>query len=724
MSMLNRRTQPLDPAALLALTGGAPPPAPSAPARPTSPLKEPGSLVDALAPASAKRTELPAQAASISDALACPPAAAADTTTRLSEDEADLLLDVSSKLADIRDQDPAKFALVMSALQQLSTDASGSVDFSTLNSQQQQALTGLGMNAQNTKVIFHQLYQMLLPGTQQESSAAFKKIQAQVTGFISNLDLREKTVSQIQQQARDLAEVQGVVCNLSANSIHDLLADQTASVYDLSVSKINSQNFNIRNGMDYTLGHMVVLSQQSPSTLQQVEGLIQKIKTDQNLDAGEQGLLKQYGLNLNQQNKLETIDGKVLDYQAVNQLENVIFSMKDPSEGYQKVLQASAQVITQSHKLEQASTLAKQQSAVVQQTTAQVVAGTQKVERLRQDANHIDAQLQFANLKASNLAKAMDAATNLFQTANIDPQMLSQWNIQIVPGSGQGVGGLKFMVDGKEVSRLEMLQRLGQLLTQQRAEVAGMITQLAQKKTETLTASAQLGSSTKTLEVQKADLKATEQVIAQGTTELHRLEEEQKKIVAAELPHLKPEERKLVETVIAPMVANEVKVAVKSADEAIQEIRFTIAKAETAIVQAKAVQQAVAQDAKTWDKDIKQGQDLAKLLGDKIGEGKKAESGEAPARADVKADEISDAPLAPQPQGPAFESKAPDSAEAKAQERLQEQARTQKRNEDTFLENTRNEKNALASRRHQQQVNERAQKDDELHKADLDKLKK
>lgn len=723
MSMLNRRTQPLDPAALLALTGGSPPPAPSAPARPTSPLKEPGSLVDALAPASTKRTELPAQSASIMTALACPPAAAADTSTRLSEDEADLLLDVSSKLADIRDQDPAKFALVMSALQQLSTDASGSVDFSTLNAQQQQALTGLGMNPQNTKVIFHQLYQMLLPGTQQESSAAFKKIQAQVTGFISNLDLREKTVSQIQQQARDLAEVQGVVCNLSANSIHDLLADQTASVYDLSVSKINSQNFNIRNGMDYTLGHMVVLSQQSPSTLQQVEGLIQKIKTDQNLDAGEQGLLKQYGLNLNQQNKLETIDGKVLDYQAVNQLENVIFSMKDPSEGYQKVLQASAQVITQSHKLEQASALAKQQSAVVQQTTAVVLAGTKKVERLRQDANHIDAQLQFANLKASNLAKAMDAATNLFQTANIDPQMLSQWNIQIVPGSGQGVGGMKFMVEGKEVSRLEMLQRLGQLLTQQRAEVAGMITQLAQKKTETLTASAQLGSSTKTLETQKADLKATEQVIAQGTTELHRLEEEQKKLVAAELPNLKPEERKLVETVIAPMVANEVKVAVKSADEAIQEIHFTIAKADTALVQARAVQQAVAEDAKTWDNDIKQGQDLAKLLGDKIGEGKKAESGDAPTRADVKIDESSDTPLAPQPQGPAFESFGPD-ADTKAKERLQEQARTQKRTEDTFLENTRNEKNAIASRRHQQQVNERAQKDDELHKADLDKLKK
>lgn len=714
MSMLNRRTQPLDPAVLQSLTA-LPPTA--APARSTSPLKEPGALIDNLAPATTRRTEVPAQASAITSALSAPPVV---DGAPMSEDQAELLLDVSAKLAEVREQDPIKFQTVMAALRQLGTDASGQVDFSSLSPVQQQTLMAMGMNAQNTKMIFHQLYAMLLPGTQQESSQAFKQIQAQVTGFISNLDLRQSAVSQIQQKARDLTAVQGIVSSLSASSINDLIADQTNSVYDLSVSKINSQNFDIRNGMDYTLGHMVLLSQESPTTLQQVEGLIQKIKTDQAIDAGEQTLLQRFGLNLNQQNKLQTIDGNVLDYKAVNKLEEVISSMKDPSEGYQKVLQASAAVISQSHKLEQLSSLAQQQSVQVQQTTQQVVQSTQNLEQIRQDANHLDAQLQFAGLRTNNLLKAMDAAAGLMQTVNIDPQLLSQWNIQIV-SNGQGPGTQRFFHDGKEISRLDMRQLLDRLLSQQRQEVATMSAELAHKKTEALTATAQLGATTKTLETQKADLQTTEQVIDVATKELHRLQDEEQKVIAAELPHLKPAEKQIVETQIVPITAHEATLAFKAAEQAVAEIHRTVTKAETALAHARAVQQAVADDIRHWEEDLRSGKDLIQQIDQAVETKPESAPVDTPNLQQPSETPAEAAALAPQPKTPDFEQAGGDELQAKALR--QEQARSQKRNEESFLESTRNQQAFDEDRRRQAQVDERAKKDAQMLKSETDRLK-
>ncbi|MEZ0371451.1 MAG: hypothetical protein ACAI44_20330 [Candidatus Sericytochromatia bacterium] len=718
MSMLNRRTQPLDPAALQALTGSAPLSPLPAPARPTTPLKQPEALLDNLAPVSTRRTDLPAQSAAISGVLTA--SNACDINARLSESEAELLLDVSAKLAATRDQDPAAFQAIMQALQQLSSDADGQVDFSSLDSQQQQALTALGMTPQNTRVIFHQLYQMLLPGSQQNTSSAFKKVQAQVTSFISNLDLRERTMTQIQAQARDLAAVQGVVCNLSATSIHELLKDQTDGVYDTGVSKINSQNFDIRNGIDYTLGHMVVLSQKSPETLEQVESLIQKIKKDQSLDSGEQSLLKRYGLNLNQENKLQTIDGKVLDFQAVNQLENVIFSMKDPSDGYSRVLQASASVIAQSRKLEQLGELAEKQSGQVQQITQQVVQGTQNLEQLRQDTNQIDAQLKFAQFKANHLANAMDAATGLFKSLNLDPQLLGQFNIQIVKAPEHGDQAFQFYVSGKEVSRLELLSHLGQLLVQQRTEVAGMADQLAKKKTETLTVTATLGATTQQLESSKEGLKATEEIIVKEKAVLHQLEEQREEIVKEEMPNLKPEEQQVVVTQLEPAMKAEVKLADKAADQALVVIRETLAKAETAIVHARAVQQAVADDVKVWEKDEKDARDLTERIDLQL-EKAKTETAPAETRKPESAPAGSDAPPPPQSQASQAKAKA-DEAEIQAHVRRQEQAQAQKRNEESFLDHAQRDKFFSESLRQQQHTSERAKKDKDILDQEIKEL--
>jgi hypothetical protein len=713
MSMLNRRTQPLDPAVLQSLTQQQP--APARLTAPLSPLKQPEALLDSLAPTSARRTDMPAQSSSITGALtALPPLPAATpdltpaTTTaetaapalnaRLSENEAELLLDVSSKLADARQQNPANFTLIMEALQLLNTDASGSVDFSGLSAPQQQALAGLGMTPQNTKVIFQQLYHLLLPESQQETSQAFKKVQAHVTSFISNLDLRERAASQINLQYRDLSEIRGVVTTLSANSIDDLLKDQTNSVFDLSVGRINSQNFNIRSAMDYTIGHMVVLSQQEPQTLQQVDGLIKKVKDKQTLDVGEQALLKRFGLDLNSENNLQTLDGKALDTQAMGQLENVIFSMSDPSEGYSRVLKASAAVITQSRKLEDITAFAKEQVKEVQQTTVAVVQGSQQLEQIRTDANQIDARLKFAQFKAEHLADAMDSATGLFGQLNLDPQLLGQFQIQII----KEPQGLRFMVAGKEVPRLEMLARLGQLLAQQKAEISGMANQLARKKTEALTTTAQLNVTTEKLETQKTELKATEQLIVAETAVLKQLEAEREQIVAQAAPGLKPEEKLMVETQITPAVEHQVAQAVEAADAVVQEIEVTVAKAESAIIRSHAIQAAVASDAEGWETRIADANDLLnridKQLEQLIKTQKSAPAGESPQAAPAEYAVETGTPLAPQPEPVKEEAESDDT---RTQFLRSEKAQAQKRNETTFLENTQRQRYVAESQRQQ-----------------------
>lgn len=735
MSMLNRRTQPLDPAVLASLTAPSQPAAPAA--RETAPLKEPEIQLnpDSLRPPGALRSDIPAQSASISGALASPAAlpapvgpsvaSAADLATRLSESESELLLDVSARLADTRMQDPAAFAEIMSALQKLNTDASGQVDFSALSTRQQDLLKGLGMTPGNTKVIFKQLYHMLLPEAQTDTSQAFKRVQAHVTSFISNLDLRERTVNQIQEQARDLAAVQGVVSNLSAGSISALLADQTNSAFDLSVSKITSQNFEIKTGMDYTLGHMFMLSQQSPATLQQIENLIDRVGHKQAIDGEEKDLLKRFGLELLPDNNFRTLDGKVLGSDSVSQLNNVISSLKDPSEKFSKVLRDSAALIAQSNKIEEYARQAQQQALAVQQTTQQVVAGTQNLEQKRQETNAIDAQLKFAHVKAESLVGAMNAATGLFGGLPVEPQFLSQFNVKIVRAPGAGPESMKYFVNDKECTRMEMFQHLGALKAKQDAEIAGLTTDLARKQTEVLTSSANLGVTTQKLETQKQDLKATEQVLERERGVLREMEADYKKTLAEALPDLKPEEKAFVETQLVPVVEKHVASAEIEVVKAVELIHVTVAKAETAIVQAKAVQQAVNDDAKVWQQHIADSGEIGKRLDDQLLKLKQAVAEhEAPATPRESGDfglpERQPA-LAAQPE-PVAVPGASDEAELEAKLQRKATARAQQRLENSYLEQARSERAFGEGLRAQQQNRERAKKDADTLKAEIKEL--
>ena len=718
--MLNRRlqTQPLDPSVLSKLGIENPDantlPRPSVQA--TAPLQNPASLLDQWSePVSRVSGPLPAQSVAISSAL----------NTRLNESEAELLLDVSSKLAIARKQDPATFQVIMSALQELNTDSRGQVSFSSLNTQQQKALSDLGMTPQNTRVIFQQLYHMLLPEGQSNTSDAFKMVQSSVTHFISNLDLREHTMNQIQQQAKDLTAVQGVVSNLAANSIQALLADQVNMVYDTGLSSINSQNFDIQNGMDYTIGHIMVLSQQSPQTLQQMEGLIGKLKSEQTLQPQERQLLSQYGLNITNENKLATIDGQTLDFQAVNRLENVIYSMKDPSQEYQQVLHQSAAIIQQSGKLEEIAALALAQNTQVQNTTQTVVHQAQDLRALQTYTNQLDSQLKVAQYKADHLMGAMSATSASLPVLNapgatfitqadpvmdLNPTFLKQWGIDIRQNGNQR----QFFIQDRQVSRLEMLQHLGQLLQQQKSEISQVATTLGEKKVEVLKANAELNQSTQTLVVQTDELEDTEQVLAEEKSKLQTMEAERQALIEELKPSLKPDELAHLENDLNPAVASAITQATQKADQAEQEIQITLVTARETIQVSESLQSKVAEDIELWDLTLSESQRIIGRADQQLEELEQiTQHPDAPPvlEAKIKEDkEIQEqARIA---QGPnLLTDKELLAQEQKAQQTRQDQALVQKENEAAYLEQSHRSKRFDESMQESRQTRLQAQDD-------------
>lgn len=541
------------------------------------------------------------------------------TPSALTSEEAGLLLAISEKLGDLYKSDQDRFNLAMQALQSIT--AQGRVDFSQLTPQQQSLLASLGLTAENTAQVYQQLYQLLLPTQQSQTSNAFQAVQSSVSHFISNVDLRQKTFSQIESQARDLSRIQGIVSNLSASSINSLLADQTAGVYDLAVSKITSQNFNLQSGMDYTLGHFVVLSQESPATLQQVENVLKKVQSDQDITTQERQLLNRYGLNITAENKLETLDRKPLSLQEVQQLESVVFSMKDPSEGYARVLSASADVIRQSKKLEELGRRASFEVAQVQQTTTEVQTQNQVLQQTHQQTNQLNARLQAAQSQAQQLQTAVQSAPSLGTSATVDisPLLLAQWNVRIE----RGPQGPNFYIGQRQVSQLELMSYLGNLLQQQQQVIQKMATDLARKKSEILKATADLAQTTRKLETQTERLEQTRTEIQQETLRLQDLELIRLDLIRQETPHLQPQELELVRTVVDPLITATVKRVQARIQVLDAQMEQTLQLARETTVESLATQELVQRDARRWEQTLAQAEDLDRSLSQTLTEFKK-----------------------------------------------------------------------------------------------------
>lgn len=681
--MLQRRlqTQPLDPSILHALENPQAQPAPSLGPLKTAPLQQPGLLLDRFTmPTNSppKNLEVPAQSSSVTDAL----------NTRLNASESELLLDVSARLSTVRNQDPAAFAEIMTALQQLSSGNDGLVNFSALSSRQQGLLAEMGMTPQNTGVIFKQLYHMLLPGDQGDSSQAFQRVQAKVTSFISNLNLREQTLQHMNTQAKDLMAVSGMVSSLSANSIQSLLKDQTDSTYDLAVSKINSQNFEIKSGMDYTLGHFFVMSQQSPAELQQVEGLIEKVRSDQVLQPAERQALNKYGLSMNAHNKLETLDGKALDFAQINSLQNALYTMKDPTQEYQQVMNKMAGIITQSNKLSEYAALATQQNQQVQQTDQEVQVKTQTVHQLRNQANVLAVEIKQMQVQTDTIADAMNSATGIFADVAIDPAILAQHNIRIQPGTN----GLQFFMDNRPASRLEVLHRLSGLMQNMKQQIEVKAETLGTTKVEALKAGVDLNHTEVKLEKEVVALEQTQAQIEIEKQKLLALQSDLNDYLPTALPQMKAEEIALIETTVKPLLDQHIEKVIHSVETVQATTVKTLAHAQQTLYQARQARELLAEDLVKWDDAIETAQALVKAIDHKLKQ--------LPAQIEKLKQQTPDIREEAQPydQRPASSQSADaldgsdQAAEQRFQQHTQAQSAGQRRNESTYLAHQQGEK--------------------------------
>jgi hypothetical protein len=706
--MFNSRlkTQPLDPAALQALDLKTDAPR-SSPVQATAPLRAPEMLSDRLQALPPPPSGVPAQTVSLG----------ATQSPALSSGEAQLLLGISEKLGNLYKTDRNQFNLAMQSLEKITT--SGQVDFSCLTSQQQDLISSLGLTTQNTNMVYEQLYQLLLPTQQTQTSNAFQSVQSSVSCFLSNVDLRQKTFSQIESQARDLSRVQGVVSHLSASSINDLLADQTAGVYDLSVSKITGQNFDIRSGMDYTLGHFVVLSQESPMTLQNVESVLQKVQNDQEVSGAERSLLNKYGLNVNAQNKLETLDRNPLSLKEVQQLESVVFSMKDPSAGYQKVLSASADVIRQSNKLEELGKRATFEVAQVQQTTVEVVTQNQNLLVTHQATNQLNAKLQTVQSQVQQLQNAVETAPSLIApTASLDisPLLLAQWNVRVE----QGPEGARFFIADRQVSQLEVMQHLGGILKQQQAFVQQMAADLAKRKSEALKTTANLAQTTQKLETQTEKLEKTRAEIQVETIKLKDLELTRLDVVKQVAPSLKPEERVMVQEVIDPFVKQTVVSVQTRIAELDKEIEQTLTQAHAAITESHATQEIVIRDSRRWEKTLSQAEDLDLAITHTLDK--------LPQKSESTPSSIKDEPLSevllPEAKQPFGLSSGDGSDDEVAALKKAEQAKAYAKIEQSNLERKRFEEAQAEIRAQAKQTQKRAELDKALFQAVIEDIRK
>lgn len=513
--MLNNRlgTQPLDPSILLRLEAGNSV-AKTQPLKATSTLLNPGLLGDAFSQPPATNGKVPAQSGNVREALkpidmkplsapiGAPSLAASPGGSALSDTEATLLLDLSAKLGDLRQQSPMSFSQAVSALQTL--NLSGTQAFSQLTPTQQSILRNVGITPDNSENLLGKLYQVILPESSgNNTSNSFQQAKNSLNSFLSGLNLKEQAMSVI-RNTEDLNQVAKLVDGLSAGGISSLLADKTIVVNDLAVGEINSKNFQITTPMDFTVGQVFVNAQKAPAKLDGVADILQKVKQSERLNRDETLLLGEYGLFVNKSNQLQTMNTDTpLPAQSIAQLEQMLSTVKSSSntEMYNQVIGQSIQLLQSSDQYMALSEQARTMALKIVEESDKVSENTTLLSQQRQEANILEAQLATTQdqakkwVDAGAVVGAIDTASlggdgplGIIKTPSTDmfspsfsaptsgvsgnaptaPSHLSHQEIQIFQNIGIEVKevpqGHTFFVNGRELSREEVKTYVAQTL--------------------------------------------------------------------------------------------------------------------------------------------------------------------------------------------------------------------------------------------------------------------
>lgn len=429
--MLNNRlgTQPLDPSVLLRLENGNSV-AKTQPLSAPATLVDPGLLGDAFSQPPANNGTVPAQSGDVRNALkpiemkplSAPisaPQFGSPGGVALSDTEATLLLDLSAKLGDLRQQSPINFSQAVSALQKL--NLSGTQSFSQLTANQRNILRNVGITPDNSENMLSKLYQIILPESSGgNTSNSFQQAKNSLNSFLSGLNLREQAMSVI-RNAEDLNQVARLVDGLSAGGISSLLADKAIVVNDLAVGEINSQNFQITTPMDFTVGQVFVNAQKAPAKLDGVADILQKVKQSERLNRDETLLLGEYGLFVNKSNQLQTMNAdSPLPEQSIAQLEQMLSTVKSSSntDMYNQVIGQSIQLLESSDQYLALSEQARTMALRLVEESEQVSENTALLSKQRQEANILEAQLVNTQDQAKKLVDA-GALVGAIGTANL-----------------------------------------------------------------------------------------------------------------------------------------------------------------------------------------------------------------------------------------------------------------------------------------------------------------
>lgn len=749
--MLNNRlgTQPLDPNILLKLEKGVP----AASVAKTQPLSapegllNPGLLGDAFRQPPSTQGSVPAQTGAVREALkpiemkplsapiSAPGLGVATQGPSLSDTEATLLLDLSAKLGDMRYQSPINFSQAVSALQKI--NLTGSQGFTQLTSSQRQILDNLGITPENSNNILQKLYQVILPDSQGgNTSSSFQQAKSSVNSFLSGLNLQEQAMSVI-RNAEDLNQVAQLVDGLSAGGISSLLADRAIVVNDLAVGEINSQNFQITTPMDFTVGQVFVNAQNAPEKLDGVASILQKVKQSAPLNREETLLLGEYGLFVNKDKQLQTMNAESpLPEQSIAQLEQMLTTVKSSSntEMYNQVIGQSIALLQSSEQYLALSEKARNMALELVKESDQVAGNTALLDQQRQQANILQAKLDTEQDKAQNLVNAsavvdainvgstqgggpiafgitnvtapvigsMSAGVSAFQKPDLSPGEIADVFEKIGIQVQEGAGGYQFFLNGRELSREEVKSYVTQSLSQVSKDLGNTANALKHQQNKVNATSEEVKAGQQRVRTRQEELDAVETELAaaeqQYTQDLKAYQDIRDK-ARLELP---PDELAQLDQVLDPMISRVATEAFMHRAQTQVIINAAEAQATQVMAEADRALADLARDQEQWNTSLKAAEasltDLQTFLNASATANTKtatkAEPEDAAPAAEARRERRGYNPL----EQPAKSGTAPlnpvwlDRHSAEMTQKAQEKAQAQARNEQIYFENLQNEK--------------------------------
>lgn len=760
--MLNNRlgTQPLDPNILLQLEQKN---ATQKVAK-TQPLTAPGDLLnpallgDAFTQPPTNNGSVPAQSGPVSEALKpkemkplsaaiAAPQLGTGNGNNLSDAEATLLLELSATLGDMRHQSPINFSQAVSALQKL--NLSGSAGFETLSNTQKQILSNLGITPENSANILQKLYQVILPDSTGGGSDSFKQAKSSVSSFLSGLNLREEAMSVI-RKAEDLNQVAQLVDGLSAGGISSLLADKVIVVNDLAVGEINNQNFQISSPMDFTVGQVFVNAQKAPEKLDGVTDILQKVKQSEPLNRQETLLLGEYGLFVNKDSQLQTMnaDGP-LPEQSIAQLEQMLTTVKSSTntDMYNQVIGQSIQLLESSQAYMALSEQARAMALRLADDADKVAQDTVRLNQERQQANILQVKLDQAQTQAQDLVDAnavVDAidsgsladggpmtigsamhnsgtpvfgamgigtppiagappSASPFEKPDLNPREIAAVFAKVGINVREGNDGFQFFLNGQQLSRDQVKTYVQQALTQVSQDIGQTTDALKTQQVKVEATRQDVETGQDRLRLQQQELDAIEQQLksaeAQYTKDVKAYQEIRDQ-ARLELP---PDELEQLNTILDPMVQRVATEAFMHRAQTQVIIDAAEKHARQIMDEANAELAALAKDQQQWANSIQAAEELLLDLQPLL------ESASRP-RSTPATDEETAPPVETQPdrvrrsggynpfERPAKSGTAPlnpawlDRHNAELSQKSQAQAKAQARNERSYFESLQNEK--------------------------------